>query len=245
MFTYYKAFKSLYDYFAYCAQKEHSIETMWSKREAVYNALLSHTDILFENELKLIIAVKAYMDNKDTVEKYNQCKSEEKKIKNILFCTEGDLDLDLINDFCVQYKKARNTKLGYSSLFKKVSSYIETTILNEMNISVRTFERILKAEIKSVEYLAAVCRCLDLDVYISTDLFRKIGFDLSIYSPSKEMRAINLLLTLPHYGKKECGEKSMLKKYEDDLKFNSSINIKLDFVKSEKNSKTSNTQKST
>lgn len=174
-----------------------NIKEVLDIRELLYNSLFAHLNISFEQELKLIIAVKAYIWYKEDDKRNNQCKQEKDKTYRNLFEKNEKLDPKKIEAFCVEYRKKRRIKQKYKNTFDYVTNYVDNKIIKAMKISPKTFNRVLQGKSNKIEYLAAICRCLDLDEYISTNLIRRAGHDISPFSQDERLRKLYYLFMLP------------------------------------------------
>ena len=249
---YYNAFVKLLDYFRYKDQclnnmnratsdtakaernKSEDIKNEWKQRSAIYENLLSRLDFPLEIVFKLIIAAKAYLD-KEEDDKYKfECKySTDSKIKHHhMFKTGEKIDPNMISTFCTNYKKMKRTKDSYSYTFREVSKYIYNNISTEMHLSYKTVDKILLGQDTKFERIASVCRCLDLDSYLSTFILKSAGYDVSPYSQNKKMREVYYLFEFPP--EKKTSAKDYLILYQDKLRELGINDIKLTSKKESK-----------
>lgn len=184
---YCKTFRVLLFYLKY--DKDNNYYT-FGYRDLFYKQIIAFPNLLFNHLLKLIILAKVFIlytriDGKDSelikkVLKYTYDKGEE------------NFDAEAIYDFCIHFKAKNNKDDVYmkTPLAGMVSKYIKHTIADPMRISTKTFKKYLYMEELTMERLAAMCFCLELDTYITGELMRKAGFVFSPYSPNKKIRAI-------------------------------------------------------
>ncbi|MBO6303146.1 MAG: hypothetical protein J6N15_11990 [Ruminiclostridium sp.] len=165
---------------------------LWKFRENVYSNIIASPDMEFSDLLKLIILSRVYLCNLKSGEE------DRKRIRTLLGKNDDNgrfsLDKKIIYNFCIHYKAQNNNnedkEYMKSPLAKLVSEDIKSRIADPMKISTKTLKKYLYIEELTIERLAAICFCLELDTFITGELMRKAGFAFSPYSPNKKIRAI-------------------------------------------------------
>ena len=194
----YEAYYLLYDSLAkYIKKKRHNEQTnlsnsnmvidakyitskkeLWEIKETLSHQLMTQPDMPCGVLLKIIILACVLNDESNFFKSTKTC----------------ELNVNKFKYFFDGYSTTKRIKSKYYDKFVDINNFIENEIADPISANVRAIKEVFQNNTISLSRAVAICLCLNLDTFISIDLLKRAGYELSPYSTNKKNRALYFIL---------------------------------------------------